>query len=528
MTYDAECLRKYAELRDEAAFSEFVRRNINFVYSAAFRQTGGDTHLAEDIAQTVFVAAARKAAALGRHPFVGAWLHQATRYAAIDAIRSRRSRQLRESEAAQMTQTISEPDTRMEWSKVSPELDEIVASLGERDRDAVILRFFGGRSFAEIGAQLNLGESAARMRVERALEKLRIRLSRKGINSSCAALSAILAENGVIAAPARLSSVATASALKATAVGGLTASMGAFQIMTSAKTIVSVTTIAALAGIAVSIHEHDQVRIDERALAAAENTHKTDQAHIRQLADAVNASEQRRAALAQSLQQQQAADENARASVDEQGADAAARAAADTARKAKAKALSDGQAFLAAYGQAHDMLLSIGKAQVARNYAAFIQSGSLTPEQIDGLETQTAEHWMQTLALTPNGIQPTSPTLSDGQLKSILGDEGFQQLQNYQRIQPLQGLVNDVSSLSISEPLNPQQSAQLLTILANASSSYQGGGKATQLSVDWSQAVPQAQGILSAAQINALNAESQLAQVSSLGRQFLQSQSRAK
>jgi hypothetical protein len=109
-----------------------------------------------------------------------------------------------------------------------------------------------------------------------------------------------------------------------------------------------------------------------------------------------------------------------------------------------------------------------------------------------------------------------------------LGDEGFQQLQNYQRIQPLQGLVNDVSSLSISEPLNPQQSAQLLTILANASSSYQGGGKATQLSVDWSQAVPQAQGILSAAQINALNAESQLAQVSSLGRQFLQSQSRAK
>ena len=43
----------------------------------------------------------------------------------------------------------------MEWDKVSPELDKIVASLGERDRDAVVLRFFGGKSFAEIGSPHN-------------------------------------------------------------------------------------------------------------------------------------------------------------------------------------------------------------------------------------------------------------------------------------------------------------------------------------------------------------------------------------
>lgn len=525
MTDDAECLRKYAELRDEIAFSDFVRRNINFVYSAAFRQTGGDSHLAEDIVQTVFAAAARKSAALSRHPVIGAWLHQATRYAAIDTMRARRSQQSRDSVAGQMTEAISEPESRIDWTAVSPRLDEAVASLGDRDRDAVILRFFGGRSFAEIGAQLDIGESAARMRVERALEKLRIRLSRAGIGSSCAALGAILAENGVMAAPAGLGTVAISAALKVPAVGGLATSFGAFQTMTSAKTIISVATIAALAGIAASVHEYRQVRTDERALAAAADTHHSDQARIQQLADSVRASEKRQSELARSLQQQQAATDSARASQDEQGANAAAKAASDAmaaAEKAKAKALADGQAFLAAYGQAHDMLISIGKAQIARKYSALILSGSLTPEQIDQLESQTAEQWAQTLMLTPKNILPGNATLPDDQLKSILGDQGFQQLQYYQRLQPLQNLVSDVSSLSLSEPISSQQSAQLLTILANANSSYQGGGAATPQAIDWSQAVPQARGILSAAQISALNAESQFVQLGALSRQFYQ------
>jgi len=71
MTDDAGCLRSYAETRYEAAFSEFVRRNVDLVYSVAFRQTGGDGHLAEDVVQTVFEAAVQKASILGRHPVVG-------------------------------------------------------------------------------------------------------------------------------------------------------------------------------------------------------------------------------------------------------------------------------------------------------------------------------------------------------------------------------------------------------------------------------------------------------------------------
>ena len=87
MTDDRDCLRKYADLHDEVAFAEFVQRNVDLVYSAAIRQTYGDSHLAEEIVQKVFVSAAQKASSLSRHPVLGAWLYQATRYATIDAVR---------------------------------------------------------------------------------------------------------------------------------------------------------------------------------------------------------------------------------------------------------------------------------------------------------------------------------------------------------------------------------------------------------------------------------------------------------
>src|SRR5882724_9564633 len=224
MPDDAESLRSYAESRDEEAFSTFVRENVDLVYSAAFRQTGGDVHLAEDITQRVFTSAAQKAAALARHPVVRAWLYQTTRYAAIDAVRSRRRRQAREEKVSEMTDALSDsstPENPLDWEQVSPELDQFVASLGSLDRNAVFLRFFGGKSFADIGTQLQVSEGAARMRVDRALEKLHALLAKRGIHSSCAALSALFVEKGLMAAPAGLGAASVAAALNAPAATGI-------------------------------------------------------------------------------------------------------------------------------------------------------------------------------------------------------------------------------------------------------------------------------------------------------------------
>jgi hypothetical protein len=71
--------------------------------------------------------------------------------------------------------------------------------------------------------------------------------------------------------------------------------------------------------------------------------------------------------------------------------------------------------------------------------------------------------------------------------------------------------------------LTETQANQLLMILANASSSYQDGGKATLKTVDWDQVMAQAQGVLSAQQIAAMSAEAQLGKLGPLITQFRQS-----
>ncbi len=253
------------------------------------------------------------------------------------------------------------------------------------------------------------------------------------------------------------------------------------------------------------------------SLALATSTHQADQARVQQLTKRIADSEQRQAELEKAVAQARAA------------AAAGRPARANAGPVSSEKALADGQAFIAAYGQpARDLLVSIGKAQVARNFAALIESGAITPAQAEALETQTAQHWIDTIAVTPNSVHPSDPNLPEDQLKEILGDQGFQQYQNFQRMQPLQGMVNDVSSLSFASPLTPGQSSQLLGLLANATPQYASGGKANQQSINWDQVLPQAQGILSEQQLAALKAEAALPQIMSMVKDFYKNSPPAK
>jgi RNA polymerase sigma factor (sigma-70 family) len=224
MTDDTELLRKFVEESSEAAFRDLVSQRIGFVYAAALRQVGGDAHLAQEVAQNVFLDMARKARALKQRPTIAGWLFTSTLFAASKVLRSRARRLKHETEAHAMNEILSASSgTETKWNELSPVLDDAMHELGSKDREAILLRYFDGRSLAEVGSVLGLAENSARMRVDRALEKLRIRLARRGITSTTATLGVVLAAQPTVVVPAGLGTTVAGASLAGAAVGGGTA-----------------------------------------------------------------------------------------------------------------------------------------------------------------------------------------------------------------------------------------------------------------------------------------------------------------
>lgn len=196
MIKDSELLREFAQNSSGEAFTELVRRNLSMVHSCALRRLGGDVQLAEDITQRVFTDLARKAPQLVGRESVAAWLFVAANLASAEVVRKERRRKARELEGARL-QALLEDDSSQnaeDWNRLQGFLGELVCGLGVSDREALVLRFFSRLSYPELGAAQATTEEGARKRVERALEKLRVKLAKAGVVSSREALEAALAK----------------------------------------------------------------------------------------------------------------------------------------------------------------------------------------------------------------------------------------------------------------------------------------------------------------------------------------------
>lgn len=220
MSDDWELLQRFRKFGDQDAFAEVVRRHIDLVWAAAFR-ISGNADLARDIAQTVFSDLARKAPKLSEQTVLTGWLHRAATFATCRALRDAARRTMRERQAMQMQslQPNSEEDEKVQH--LLPLLDETIGELAEPDRETILLRYFGKKSLAEIGATFGISEDAAQKRLARALERLRSHFRRRGFQTSAAFVTAALGVAGAQAAPSGIAAtVAAGSAAAAVTAGG--------------------------------------------------------------------------------------------------------------------------------------------------------------------------------------------------------------------------------------------------------------------------------------------------------------------
>ncbi|HXE42240.1 MAG TPA: sigma-70 family RNA polymerase sigma factor, partial [Candidatus Baltobacteraceae bacterium] len=233
---DIALLSEYAERDSELAFATLVTRHIDRVYSVALRHTR-NPHQAEEITQAVFVILARKSKQLRKGVILEGWLYQTARLTALTFIRSEIRRTRREQEA--YMQNVSNESESEVWSQITPLLDAALAGLNETDRNAVVLRFFYGKSMSEIGMTLGANEDTARMRINRAIDKLQKFFSKRGVNSTAEAITGAISAHSVQVAPAILAKVVTSIAIAKGATAStstLTLIEGALKVMTWTKT----------------------------------------------------------------------------------------------------------------------------------------------------------------------------------------------------------------------------------------------------------------------------------------------------
>jgi RNA polymerase sigma factor (sigma-70 family) len=247
---DIELLNQHRDGSD-SAFADLVRRHLTWVYGLARRRLR-DSHLADDVAQAVFILLHRKSPQFTTDRAMMSWLYKTACYASDSAARGERRRHYRETKAAMEHPEAPQNSETPQWQELAPLLDELIGQLPRADREAILLRYYRDFSFAQVAEQIGATPDAARKRIERAVEKLRQLAAQKGSTLSAASLASGLATFVRIPPPTGLiataTTAATAPAGSALAASTSTIVKGALTMMSTVKiTAVSVAVIALIA-----------------------------------------------------------------------------------------------------------------------------------------------------------------------------------------------------------------------------------------------------------------------------------------
>lgn len=531
MTEDIELLSRYVNDRSEAAFAALVQRHLRLVYCAALRRTDGNAPLAEDVTQIVFTMLAQNAAKLQRHTILSGWLYVTTRHAAANAMRTEKRRKTREQEAYTMQEPTDSSRSEADWSKLRPELDSVMDELSELDRNAVLLRFFENQPYVEIGASFQISEDAARRRVDRALEKMRALLVKRGLTSTAAALGGMLVAQTSMAAPAGLAAAVTGTALTgAAASAGTVASLNLITFMTTNKIMAGLAGAVAFVAAGSALYEYRESRLTAAELATMSQEcaalHMQLQHQSAKTQDATGKSrsaEGRAAALEKSLAE----------------AEASTRSSAGPAAKVVSNPpIANRMDVLFANPEYAKLELRRFAAAMKLQYGPLYRKIGLSSAKIGEFENLMIERQQSVYdmmaAARSNSVSLNDPTLVqlqdpafstiDASLRGLLGEAGYAEYRAYSDAKTLTAR-SSVDSLAgnlyyTETPLTPAQAERLTQIIVTNTPEASGDGfMRTPGQSNWDAIYTQAKDVLTSSQLatfQTVNESTQLAMQESL------------
>ncbi len=238
---DSSLIREFLEGGREAPFRQLVERYQDMVFSTALRRTG-DAGLAEEIAQDVFLVLAARARMLASCPNLAGWLYKTALKKSANRMKSDTRRERREEKFATESMA-AEGATDVVPPMAFALVDEALASLRAKDREALLLRYFQGLGLAEVGSAQGASADAARKRVGRALSKVEGFLKGRGVVVPSAVAAAAL-QQSTHAAPAGFASAA-AGVAAAPATSALSTAFTSIITMTKTQTAIVATLVVA-------------------------------------------------------------------------------------------------------------------------------------------------------------------------------------------------------------------------------------------------------------------------------------------
>jgi hypothetical protein len=333
-----------------------------------------------------------------------------------------------------MEQLLINSESAPDWERIRPMLDEALDSLGDEDREALLLRYFKNQDFRAVGLALGISDDTAQKRVSRAMERLREFFSKRNVTIGASGLAVLLSSNAVQAAPVGLTAAISAAAVfSGTAVPTSTA-IGATKII--AMTTLQKTLIAAALAVVTGAGIYEarqamQLRAQNQALQQQQAPLADQLQRLRRERDEAT---NRLAALTDELARLKENPSEVLTLRGEVGALRQEKVAADS-QSAVSKAVADPETRKTI--REHNRMVASGL------YSELAKRLKLTPEQTGQFNDLLADHGMDNLDLITRALHDgksqaevrqifsTSDTAFQDKVQALLGDDALTQYRDY-------------------------------------------------------------------------------------------------